>query len=305
MKHAGNKWGQLTDHNGVVRKLGYLPDLEDGRDKYYMRAMVMSPAQIKTLPVLVDLEGVFPRTRDQSTLGACTGFGWAGVREYMEVLDALGMTPDFVKENWNEDGTCLEVPIEVIAEIQRRSVESPDFMKIFSPLWIYWQERYIEGNLDYDVGAFIRTGAKVLARLGTALEKDHDYDVRRFVEPPSPEANVTAQEYQIIKYQRVRSRLLEMKRVLADGNPIVGGWSIYESFYEAGKGEEAIIRMPDSDESCLGGHCMVIVGYSDEKNCFRIRNSWGSDWGDHGYAWMDYAYAEKFGSDFWICTRWE
>ena len=34
---------------------------------------------------------------------------------------------------------------------------------------------------------------------------------------------------------------------------------------------------------------MVIVGYDDAKSAYRIQNSWGTDWGDQGYSWWDYA----------------
>ncbi|MCX8480832.1 MAG: C1 family peptidase, partial [Sediminibacterium sp.] len=39
-----------------------------------------------------------------------------------------------------------------------------------------------------------------------------------------------------------------------------------------------------------GGHAMVIVGYDDSKNAFKFANSWGEDWGDKGYGWVDYTY---------------
>ncbi|MCL2510603.1 MAG: C1 family peptidase [Bacteroidales bacterium] len=36
-------------------------------------------------------------------------------------------------------------------------------------------------------------------------------------------------------------------------------------------------------------HAMVLVGYDDDKQAFRVRNSWGKDsWGDDGSIWVDY-----------------
>ncbi len=34
---------------------------------------------------------------------------------------------------------------------------------------------------------------------------------------------------------------------------------------------------------------MVLVGYSDQINAYKVLNSWGRDWGAKGYAWIDYA----------------
>lgn len=33
---------------------------------------------------------------------------------------------------------------------------------------------------------------------------------------------------------------------------------------------------------------MAVVGYDDAKSAMLVINSWGSDWGDHGYGWIGY-----------------
>ena len=35
-------------------------------------------------------------------------------------------------------------------------------------------------------------------------------------------------------------------------------------------------------------HAMVLVGYDDDKDAFRVRNSWGDSWGDNGSIWVGY-----------------
>ena len=35
-------------------------------------------------------------------------------------------------------------------------------------------------------------------------------------------------------------------------------------------------------------HAMVLVGYDDDRSAFRVRNSWGTSWGDNGSIWVDY-----------------
>jgi cathepsin K len=37
-----------------------------------------------------------------------------------------------------------------------------------------------------------------------------------------------------------------------------------------------------------GGHAVVIVGWNDSKGAWRVKNSWGTDWGENGYIWMAY-----------------
>jgi hypothetical protein len=35
-----------------------------------------------------------------------------------------------------------------------------------------------------------------------------------------------------------------------------------------------------------GGHCIVVSGYNRKTGLFRLTNSWGTTWGDHGRAWL-------------------
>lgn len=56
-----------------------------------------------------------------------------------------------------------------------------------------------------------------------------------------------------------------------------------------------------------GGHAIVAAGYDDnlpvnanEKGALLIRNSWGTSWGDHGYAWLSYKYVTQgVALDWW------
>ncbi len=38
-----------------------------------------------------------------------------------------------------------------------------------------------------------------------------------------------------------------------------------------------------------GGHAVALVGFDDEKRAWLIKNSWGEDWGESGYAWISYS----------------
>ncbi len=53
---------------------------------------------------------------------------------------------------------------------------------------------------------------------------------------------------------------------------------------------------------------MLVVGYSDEMNAFKVVNSWGKDWGNQGFVWIDYKaweQANDIDADFKIlCEAW-
>lgn len=35
-------------------------------------------------------------------------------------------------------------------------------------------------------------------------------------------------------------------------------------------------------------HAVAVTGYDETKNAFKLMNSWGSKWGENGFAWIDY-----------------
>ncbi|MFA6584809.1 MAG: C1 family peptidase, partial [Elusimicrobiaceae bacterium] len=39
----------------------------------------------------------------------------------------------------------------------------------------------------------------------------------------------------------------------------------------------------------LGGHAILLVGYSDSGQFFIVKNSWGEDWGEKGYFKIAYS----------------
>ncbi len=49
----------------------------------------------------------------------------------------------------------------------------------------------------------------------------------------------------------------------------------------------------------LGGHAVSIVGFNDAKKAWLIRNSWGQEWGEAGYAWISYADSSGVGEETW------
>ncbi|MEP6614201.1 MAG: C1 family peptidase, partial [Mucilaginibacter sp.] len=85
--------------------------------------------------------------------------------------------------------------------------------------------------------------------------------------------------------------VMAVKKALAEGSPVSGGFHIPESFFRI----KSSIWYPDANEAMKdwkhNGHAMAIVGYDDKigGGSFRIMNSWGTKWADNGFVWMRYA----------------
>jgi C1A family cysteine protease len=55
--------------------------------------------------------------------------------------------------------------------------------------------------------------------------------------------------------------------------------------------------------STKGRHAMVICGYNG-KDAFKVRNSWGTTWGEDGYGWMSEGYiAWHSTKSLWVPTK--
>lgn len=98
---------------------------------------------------------------------------------------------------------------------------------------------------------------------------------------------------------RVRSKTLrgasvdEVKAALL-GGPLMTTMRVYDDFYGYVGGVYKHEEGP-----LLGGHAVVIVGWSNAQKAWIARNSWGTDWGENGdfrIAWDD---VSGVGSSFW------
>lgn len=174
---------------------------------------------------------------------------------------------------------------------------------VFTPsrLYIYYNERVIEGTLNTDSGAMIRDGIKSVGQQGACHENLWPYDISQFaVKPPDP-AYADAKKHVAVSYQRVARTLAQMKGCIAAGYPFVFGFSVYASFESQQVAQSGHAPMPASGEQMLGGHCVVAVGYDDANQWWICRNSWGTGWGMQGYFTLPYAYLTQgnLSSDFW------
>jgi hypothetical protein len=48
--------------------------------------------------------------------------------------------------------------------------------------------------------------------------------------------------------------------------------------------------MPTKNDTIIGGHAVLIVGYNDVTKQFKFKNSWGTSWGNRGYGYLPYEY---------------
>lgn len=217
------------------------------------------------LPGEVDLREDCSMVEQQGRLGSCTAQALAGNIEFLD---------------------------------KRKDGEYTDISRLF----IYYNERVIEGTVDYDAGASLRNGIKTLKRDGSCRERLWPYVISRFDKKPPQECYKEAKDHPIVSYHRLDT-LSEMLTCLAEGYPFVFGFAVYESFESDRARRTGVVNMPKKKEIMIGGHAVMAAGYDRQDERFLVRNSWGRRWGISGYFTMPFEYLETLAADFWTIRR--
>ena len=223
------------------------------------------PVDRDVLPSVVDLRPKMPPVFDQGDLGSCTANAIGGAYEYDQIKQGV------------KGAFCP------------------------SRLFIYYNERKIENSVSEDAGAAISDGVICVHTVGVVDEKKWPYDISKFAVQPPKQLYAEAKKHESSQYKRIAQDLNQLKTCLHKGYPVIFGMEVFESFESDEVAKTGVVPMPGANDQSVGGHAILQCGYDDSKQCFIVRNSWGSGWGDKGYFYLPYKYVTdpKLCNDFW------
>lgn len=168
----------------------------------------------------------------------------------------------------------------------------------FSPTFLYEQIKKAD-DADCQNGADPITALLIMIEKGEALMKSVPYKCGL---PITPEISKEAIKYRIAdaailyasgikEYDKAEQARIDLtKKALLEGSPVSTGFNLPETFFKI----KSDVWEPSPNEALNdwkhNGHAMAIVGYDDNKagGAFRVLNSWGTNWADHGYVWIKY-----------------
>ncbi|HED06299.1 MAG TPA: hypothetical protein ENI61_06420 [Ignavibacteria bacterium] len=174
-----------------------------------------------------------------------------------------------------------------------------------SRLFLYWISRYYTGDTDKDNGTYLRSAATQLKNVGIVDEKFFPYEGTIDIVYKSPELDLytMASNNRLSGFYKpetssISQLLTDLEISIRSNHPFVFGVDVDIKFEEYA-GEKEILTAPSGE--IKGSHAMICtgVGMQGSKRWWRLRNSWGENWGDLGHVKVDDSYIESI-SDIWV-----
>ena len=238
------------------------------------------------LPAEVDLRAYLPPPGDQGKQNACIAFALGyGLKSFQETL-ARGPIP--------QDSIGVFSPAHT-----------------FSPAFAYnLVKEEIETSDTVCLGSFFNDVFSVLVQQGICTWEELPYDpapmgcFQRVPKDlmPKAAANTLATPLRVDP-----GNLDQLRFHLARSSPVAFAMSIDTAFkyggVRSGREGRPFSWKPACSQPMPGSHAMLVVGYRDADSTFLALNSWGTTWGEGGYARIGYNEFRCHGTDAFVAQE--
>lgn len=220
-------------------------------------------AAATSLPASVDLTANAMPVGNQGQVGSCaawaTVYGALGYWERAEQLSGGALAPMYTYSQYvsaYDGGHDGGSTIDYHLQVaKQQGVDN--------------QADYFQGNFDY---SDVPTSAERYNAVNWKLSGYADLPVQQ-----SASSAVTQQS---------------IEGALAAGNPVVIGIPVYSTFEIVTSANSGYYAGPIGNDSLLGNHGIVALGYNAQG--LVIENSWGTSWGNAGYATLAWPFVNEY-----------
>lgn len=247
-----------TKNTRTERILNIVPSKKTEDDWTFLTAASSNVIRAVRIPSSVDLRETWWKIGDQGQTGSCVGWSCA---------DSV------LRWHFTKAGLLKNDKLSV-RFIWMASKETDEFNSR--------PTTFIE-----EAGTSLKSALDVARKYGCVLEQDLPFNLSTQSFDTEDTFYSKASQFKIRAYYNLHrgDRIVHWKNWLASNGPIFTALSVDDEWYNAPKGMLNKYKGPG-----YGGHAVAIVGYTKAR--FIVRNSWGTGWGDDGFAYASYAYAK-------------
>ncbi len=158
--------------------------------------------------------------------------------------------------------------------------------------------------LDDCQGSYIQKAMEFMQKEGAVPLRDFSYDPNDCSRQGDNSTQQEAAQNKIHGFTRLTEtedvngiNIRAVKEHLAKDAPVVIGMLVGGTFMQDMMGQKVWHpTSADQQMNGFGGHAMCVIGYDDrvEGGSFQIMNSWGTNWGDNGVAFVRYGDFKNF-----------
>jgi Papain family cysteine protease len=268
-----------TLFNGT-RKFDARPDRIDFRDLPYRARLVSLPDKY---PSDIQIATWFPiysgdkMVLNQGQEGSCTGFGLAGVVNYLR---------------WERANVQAE---------ETQTKRTPP--ELISARMLYQNARLYDEwkGEDYE-GSSCRGAMKGFHKHGVCTQTFWpNFEKRDKPGTPRTGWDQNAPEAPLGAYYRIDGKsIVDMQSAIHETHAIYVSADVHDGWDRVKNNrksiEDALIEPPNKPDD-VGGHAFALVGYTADG--FIVQNSWGPTWGYQGFAILPYEDWTRYGTDAW------
>lgn len=199
-----------------------------------------------------------------------------------------------------DQGNCEScVENAICAALTGLKLLTDGYLEFYSRLLLYWNARVYENMEHFDNGSYVHAALDTIKNIGISTEDIYPYDTTKVLNQPPILAYKNAIDFTNISYSQITSSgsnlVSDVVAALKANHFIVFGTVAGKDFeaYENNPDPNFVFNPPTNQTDQAGGHALCIVGFRQNASGgweFKIRNSWGSNFGIGGYCWFSEAY---------------
>ena len=188
-------------------------------------------------------------------------------------------------QNQGQEGACVGFSTTYAATIE--NYYKTGIMTVFSPEYTY---DYADKSSGCGGGTYFTSCLNNLVNKGVCTWSSLPYSDKNGCDSSIAKPyDSEAYQHRISGYSQIWSGdRTAIKTELVNNHPVVIGIVADNSFINAGPG----FIWKTLTAGALP-HALVIVGYDDNLNAYKVLNSWGTNWGDNGTSHIDYTFYES------------